>query len=268
MIIVVKIGGDLFTGELPQGLIDDLEALQETHETILVHGGGDIVTDISVKLGHAPRFVVSPRGFKSRYTDKETAEIYTMVMAGKINKEIVSALQRRGVAAVGLSGLDGPLIRARRKKQLVIIDERGRKRLIDGGYTGRVSDVNVELLRLLLEHGYMPVIAPVAMGEEAEPLNVDGDRTAASVATALRADRLILLTDVEGLHLGGRVLGELHISEAREIMNRVGAGMITKVYAAVEAVEGGVAEAVIASGFEEAPISSALEHRNGTVIRR
>lgn len=268
MIIVVKIGGVLLANGLSQELIRELEALNREHRAVLIHGGGDIVTDISSKLGHEPKFVLSPRGFRSRYTDKETAEIYTMVMAGKINKEIVSTLQRRGIAAVGLSGLDGALIRAKRKKQLIIVNERGRKMLIKGGYTGQVTDVNVGLLRLLLENGYMPVISSVALGEEAESLNVDGDRMAASITSALRADRLILITDVEGLQLGGRTINELHVSEARDVMNQIGAGMITKVYAAVEAVEGGVPEVVIASGLNEAAISSALEHRNGTVIRR
>ena len=267
MILVVKIGGDLLADGLSQGLVDELEALDEEPRLILVHGGGDIVTDISAKLGHEPRFVVSPRGFRSRYTDKETAGIYTMVMAGKINKEIVSALQGRGIAAVGLSGLDGGLIKAKRKKRLIVVDERGRKMLIDGGYTGQVDEVNTGLFQLLLENGYMPVVSSVAMGEEAEPLNVDGDRAAASVASALKADRLILLTDVEGVRLDGKSIGELHVTEAREVMDRVGAGMITKVYAAVEAIEGGVEEVVIASGFGEAAISSALEHRGGTVIR-
>jgi len=268
MIIVVKMGGDLLAKGLPEGIIDDLEELHREHGVILVHGGGDIVTRIAAKLGHEPRFVVSPKGFRSRYTDRETAEIYAMVMAGKINGEIVSALQRRGIAAVGLSGLDGALMRAKRKKRIIVVDERGRRMVMDGGYTGKIEEVNTGLLRLLLQSGYVPVISPVAMGDGAEPLNVDGDRTAASVASALKAKRLILLTDVEGVYLGERTVDELHISEAKEVMNQVGAGMITKVYAAVEAVERGVEEAVIASGLGEAAVSSALNHVNGTVIRR
>jgi acetylglutamate/LysW-gamma-L-alpha-aminoadipate kinase len=268
MIIVVKIGGDLLANGLSTELINELEVLKKKHQIVLVHGGGDIVTEIYTKLGHEPKFVTSPRGFRSRYTDKGTVEIYTMVMAGKINKEIVSALQRRGIVAVGLSGLDGGLVRAKRKKQIIIVDERGRKMVIDGGYTGQIEGVNIDLLHLLLENGYMPVIAPVAMGEEAEPLNVDGDRTAANVASALKADRLILLTDVEGVYLNGKIINNLHISEAKEIMDNVGAGMITKVYAAVEGIEKDVVEAVIASGLGKEAISSALAHKGGTVIRK
>ena len=267
MFLVLKIGGDLLAEGLPKSLIDELKKLSKEHKIILIHGGGDIVTDIATKLGHEPKFVTSPRGFRSRYTDKKTVEIYTMVMAGKINKEIVSALQGLGIPAVGLTGLDGGLIKAKRKKQIVIINERGRRMLIDGGYTGQVNEVNTNLLRLLLDKDYMPVISSLAMGEEAEPLNIDGDRAAASVASALEADRLILLTDVEGVHIDGKHQEALHISEARGIIDKVGAGMITKVYAAVEAVEKGVEEAIIASGFKEAAISTALKHLGGTVIR-
>ena len=120
--IVVKIGGDLISDGLPEALVDSIVSLTKEHRLILVHGGGDIVTKISTELGHPPKFVVSPKGFRSRYTDKEEAGIFTMVMAGKINKEIVSALQGRGVQAVGLSGLDGALVRATRKKKIVAVD--------------------------------------------------------------------------------------------------------------------------------------------------
>lgn len=210
--------------------------------------------------------MVSPKGFRSRYTDRETVEIFTMVMAGKINKEIVSALQGAGVQAVGLSGLDGGLVRAKRKKQIIAVDERGRKMLMEGGYTGKIEGVNGEFLGLLLEKGYMPVVSALAIGEEAEPLNVDGDRMAANIASALKADRLILLTDVEGLQLSGETVETLTPFEAKEIMDQIGPGMLTKVYAATEAIEGGAGEVLIASGFKEGAIHSALKHENGTVI--
>ena len=264
--IVVKIGGDLLHGGLPDGIVEELKTLSREDGVVLVHGGGDIVTDLATRLGHPPRFVVSPKGFRSRYTDRETAEIFTMVMAGKINKEIVSALQGAGVQAVGLCGLDGGLVRAKRKKQVIAVDERGRKMLMEGGYTGKIEGVNSEFLGLLLEKGYLPVVAALAMGEEAEPLNVDGDRMAANIASALKADRLILLTDVEGLQLSGETVERLTPSEAKEMMGQIGPGMVTKIFAATEAIEGGAGEVLIASGFREGAIRSALEHENGTVI--
>ena len=266
--IVVKIGGDLIADGMPEGLVDGLASLTKEHRVILVHGGGDVVTRISTELGHPPRFVVSPRGFRSRYTDREEAGIYTMVMAGKINKEIVSALQRRGIPAVGLSGLDGALVRADRKKQIVALDERGRRMLMEGGYTGKIVDVNGEFLGLLVENGYVPVISPLAMGEEAEPLNVDGDRMASSLASAVGAETLVLMTDVERVVLDGKPVDELSLNEAKGALEGIGPGMITKLYAAIEALEGGVGEVVISSGFVEDAIESALKHKVGTVIRR
>jgi len=148
------------------------------------------------------------------------------------------------------------------------VDERGRRILMEGGYTGQIRDVNTAFLRLLIGNGYVPVLSSVALGEEAEPLNVDGDRVGASIASALKADRLILLTDVEGVHLNGKSVNKMHVSEAKEVVDQMGPGMITKVYAAVEALEGGVSEVVIASGLKEDALSSALRHRNGTVIKK
>lgn len=266
--IVVKIGGDLIADGMPEGLVDGLASLTKEHRVIIVHGGGDVVTRISTELGHPPRFVVSPRGFRSRYTDREEAGIYTMVMAGKINKEIVSALQRRGIPAVGLSGLDGALVRANRKKQIVALDERGRRMLMEGGYTGKIVDVNGEFLGLLVENGYVPVVCPLAMGEEAEPLNVDGDRMASSLASAMRAETLVLMTDVERVVLDGKPVDELSLNEAKGALEGIGPGMITKLYAAIEALEGGVGEVVISSGFVEDAIESALNHKVGTVIKK
>ena len=160
MLIVVKVGGSILR-EVPSELVSDIKSVLSENQLVLVHGGGSGVTEIASKLGKEQEFVVSPTGFRSRYTDKETMEIFTMVMAGRINKKIVSALQRQEIPVVGLSGLDGFLVRAKRKKRLVIVDERGRKRVIDGGYTGKVSQVNASLLQILLENGYVPAIAPV-----------------------------------------------------------------------------------------------------------
>lgn len=267
MLIVVKIGGSILK-EVPSELVSDIKKVLEENQIVLVHGGGKGVTKIASKLGKKQKFIVSPTGFRSRYTDKETMEIFMMVMAGKVNKQIVSALQRQEIPVVGLSGLDGYLVRAKRKKRLVIVDERGRKRVMDGGYTGKVSQINASLLQLLLDNGYMPAVAPIAVSEEYEPLNVDADRTAANVAGALKADRLILLTDVEGLTLEGKVVPKLAISEVEDVLPKIGGGMITKVYAAKEAIEQGVDEVVISSGVREMPISASLNHEGGTVISR
>jgi len=266
MLTIVKIGGSTLEEGVSQVIVEDLKSTLLSSEVVLVHGGGVEVTNFASKLGFEQRFVFSPRGFRSRYTDKETAEVYTMIMVGKVNKQLVSALESRGIPAVGLSGLDGSLIKAERKKHLIILDERGRRRVIDGDYSGKIIDINASLLKLLLSNGYVPVVAPVAMGNEFELLNVDGDRTAAYIGAALKADVLVLLTDVEGVAINGKLIPKLTIFEAKKILPKIGHGMITKIYAAIEALERGVKKVVIANGLEKTPISSSLEQRHGTVI--
>jgi acetylglutamate/LysW-gamma-L-alpha-aminoadipate kinase len=266
MLLVVKMGGSILKEGASSELVSDLKALAKGNKIVLVHGGGGEVTEIAAKLGKEQKFIVSPQGFRSRYTDKETMEIFTMVMAGKINKQIVVALQSQGVPAVGLSGLDGLLLKAERKKRLVAVDERGRKKVIDGGYTGKIIEVNVNLLQFLLGKAYMPIVIPIAMSEEFEPLNVDGDRTAAVIAGALKADRLVLLTDVEGLVLKGKLIQKITAAEVKEVLSSIGQGMSTKVHAALEALNQGVNEILITSGSGKHPIYSALKHECGTVI--
>jgi acetylglutamate/LysW-gamma-L-alpha-aminoadipate kinase len=266
MLLVIKMGGSILRKGASSELISDLKTLTKEHKLVLVHGGGAEVTETATKLGKEQQFIVSPQGFRSRYTDKETIEIFTMVMAGKINKQIVSALQSQGIHTVGLSGLDAALLKAERKKRLIIVDERGRKKVIEGGYTGKINEVEVDLLDLLLEKGYVPVVAPIATSEKFEPLNVDGDRTAAVVAGALKADRLILLTDVEGLMIKGKVVPKITATEAEDTLSSIGKGMSTKVHAALEALNQGVKEVLITSGFKQRPISSALNHEGGTVM--
>ncbi len=266
MLLVVKMGGSILKEGASTDLVADLKGLLATNKAVLVHGGGVEVTEIAAKLGKEQKFIVSPEGFRSRYTDKETIEIYSMVMAGKINKQIVLALQSQGLPAVGLSGLDGAILRAEKKKKLIAVDEKGRKKVIDGGYTGKINQVNTDLLHFLLEKGYLPIVTPIAMSEEFEPLNVDGDRTAAQIAGALKADRLILLTDVQGLMLKGERIPKITQSEVKECLASIGQGMSTKVHAALDALNQGVGEVLVTSGAGKSPISSALKHENGTVI--
>jgi len=264
--IVLKIGGDIFKKGLNSKLCNDIKKVLEHEKIIIAHGGGDEVTQIAEKLGKKQVFVTSPEGIKSRYTDEETVEIYTMVMAGKINKAIVRWLLSQGVLAVGLSGIDAALLRANRKKRLVIIDERDRKRIIDGGFTGKITKVNCAILGLLVNNGYVPVVAPIALGEENEFLNVDSDRAAAHLAGAIKADKIVFLTDVQGIRLGNEYVKRIPIRDVEKLLPKIGSGMDKKVIASVEALETGVKEAIISSGFVEEPVISALNHANGTVI--
>ena len=266
MLLVIKLGGSILKQGAGADLVVDLKEVAKTNKVVLVHGGGVEVTEVASKLGKEQKFIVSPEGFRSRYTDKETIEIYTMVMAGKINKQIVLALEAQGIAAVGITGLDASILKAERKTKLIAVDERGRKKVMDGGYTGKITGVNSELINLLLEKNYVPIITPIAVSQDFEPLNVDGDRTAAVVAGALKADRLILLTDVKGLMLKGEHVSRIGATEIKEVRSLIGQGMSTKVHAALEALSQGVKEVLVTSGSGKAPITDALDHKVGTVI--
>ncbi|HXQ93134.1 MAG TPA: [LysW]-aminoadipate/[LysW]-glutamate kinase [Nitrososphaerales archaeon] len=264
-IIVCKIGGSIIDGINPS-IVDDVKALHAAGtKVIFVHGGGDQVTNIAEKMGKKQEFITSPEGIKSRYTDKETAEIFTMVMSGLLAKQIVQTLEKNGIQSVSLTGIDGMLLQAQRKKKLIVVDERGRKVAIEGGFTGKISRINSSLLRLLLSNDLVPVISPVAAGEEFELLNVDGDRACSHVAGALNAEAAIFLTDTEGLILDDVVVSKMSTEQARKALPRIGAGMDKKVIAAVEAVEMGAKKSVIASGLKENPLRNAISG-TGTVI--
>ncbi len=265
--ITIKIGGSVVDGLHPS-IIADLKKVSEQEKVILVHGGGKEVTKISEALGKEQKFIVSPGGIKSRFTDKETVEIFTMVMSGKINKMIVGMLQKNGINAVGLSGVDGKIIQAERKKKLIVINEKGRKMAIDGGYTGKIKDVNSSLIKSILDQGYVPVISPVAISEEFDFLNVDGDRAAAYVAGKMRSDKILFLTNVDGLLMDDKLVKKLSLVEAKEILPKIGFGMEKKILAATESLEMGVKQALIASGQRENPISAAIAHDNCTVITK
>ena len=265
--ITIKIGGSVVDNLHPT-TISDIKKVVEREGVIIVHGGGKEVTKVSEQLGKEPKFIVSPSGIKSRYTDQETAEIFTMVMSGKINKTIVRLLQKNGINAIGLSGVDAKVLQAERKKKLLIINEKGRKQAIDGGYTGKITEVNAKFVKSLLEQGYTPVISPIAISEEYDFLNVDGDRAAAYVAGKVQTDKVLFITNVDGLLMDDKLVTDLSLAEAKEIRPKVGFGMEKKILAATEAIDMGVKEALIANGQKENPISSAIAHENCTVIKK
>jgi len=263
--ITIKIGGSV-VDDLHPSTITDIKKIAESEGVILVHGGGKEVTKVCEQLGKEPKFVTSPSGIKSRYTDKETAEIFTMVMSGRINKTIVQMLQKNGINAIGLSGVDAKVIQADRKKKLLIVNEKGRKQAIDGGYTGKITDINSKFIKFLLAQGLTPVISPIAISEESEFLNVDGDRAAAYVAGKVGSDKVLFITNVDGLLMDNKLVPKLTLAEAKEIRPKIGPGMEKKILASTEALDMGVKEALIANGQKENPISAAIAHDNCTVI--
>ena len=265
--ITIKIGGSV-VDDLHPSAISDIKRVAESEGVILVHGGGKEVTKVCSQLGVEPRFVTSPSGIRSRYTDARTAEIFTMVMSGRINKAIVRMLQENGINAVGISGVDARVIQADRKKRLIIVNEKGRKQAIDGGYTGKISKVNSKFIRSLLEMGMTPVISPIAISEESEFLNVDGDRAAAFVAGSVGSRMVLFITNVDGLLMDDTLVPKLTLEEAKKIRPKIGPGMEKKILASTEALDMGVGTALIANGQRENPISSAISRNGCTVIER
>lgn len=269
-ITVVKLGGT--EGVDFSAICKDIaELLKQGMKLVLVHGGSAEANSLGEALGAPPKMITSPSGYTSRYTDRKTLEIFLMAVNGKVNSLLTEQLQMLGVNAFGLCGLDGKLIQATRKDSIQSIDaERGKRKIVRDDYTGKIDAVNSELLMLLLNTGYLPVIAPVAVSEKGEALNVDADRAAAMVASALKAETLILLTAVPGLMKNFpdestliRQLPQSQLSAAGEVAQ---GRMKKKVLGAEEALKGGVSRVIIADGRIQNPISNALSG-NGTIIQ-
>ncbi len=267
-IIVVKLGGTEGV-DFSTICADAAELLKKGQKLVLVHGGSAEANSLGEALGAPPKFITSPSGYTSRYTDRKTLEIFAMAVKGKVNTLLVEQLQMLNVNALGLSGVDGKLMQATRKDSIQSV-ENGKRKIIRDDYTGKIECVNAELLQTLLTAGYVPVIAPMAVSEKGEALNVDADRAAAMVASALKAETLILLTAVPGLMKNfpdeSSLIKQLSQSQLPDALEAAQGRMKKKVLGAEEAFQGGVKRVVIADGRIQNPISNALEG-NGTVIQ-
>jgi acetylglutamate/LysW-gamma-L-alpha-aminoadipate kinase len=265
--IVVKIGGSQGVN-LDAVCSDAAGLIQQGQKIILVHGGSAETNAISEQLGHPPRFVTTATGFTSRYTDRATLEIFAMVTSGKINTLLVERMQRFGVNALGLSGIDGRLMVAQRKDAIRII-ENGRKLLLRDDYTGKIETVNSALLDLLMNAGYTPVIAPLALSTQGDALNVDADRAAAVVAGAVNAEELIILTNVPGLMRSfpdeSTLISHLPKNGLEQALSFAEGRMKKKVLGASEALDLGVPKVIFSDGRTEHPLLDALAGK-GTMI--
>ena len=265
--IVVKIGG--VNGVNIDAVLGDVAVqVKAGQQLIVVHGGSGETNAISEQLGHPPRFVTAVSGFTSRYTDRATLEIFAMVTSGKINTLLVEKLQKIGVDAFGLSGVDGRLMVARRKEAIRIV-ENGKQRILRDDYTGKIETVNSQLLTLLRNAGFTPVIAPLAISPEGDALNVDADRAAAMVAGAVQAEQLIILSNVPGLMRRFPDESTLipHIDKAKveQSLDFAEGRMKKKVLGASEALALGVEKVVFADGRIDAPIQGALAGKGTTI---
>lgn len=267
-ITVVKLGGTEGV-DFSAICYDAAELLKEGKQLVFVHGGSAEASSLGDALGTPPKMITSPSGYTSRYTDRKTLEIFLMAVNGKVNSLLTEQLQMLGVNAFGLCGMDGRLMQATRKDSIQSV-ENGKRKIVRDDYTGKIENVNSKLLLSLLNAGYLPVIAPVAISEKGEALNVDADRAAAMVASSLEAETLILLTAVPGLMKNfpdeSTLIQQLPQSQLSEALDVAQGRMKKKVLGAEEALKGGVSRVVIADGRIQNPISNALAG-NGTVIQ-
>lgn len=242
--IVIKYGGNaMIRDDLKNKVLLDVVLMKYVGmNPVLVHGGGPAVSAMMKRVGKEPEFV---NGL--RVTDSETMEIAEMVLAGKMNKDIVALLNKNGGKAVGLSGKDGNLILT------------SKKNVPDGdlGFVGEIEKINPEVVQVLIEKGYIPVICSVGVGSEAESYNINADHVAGELAATLRADKLIMLTDVQGIFKDfsdpDSLISTLPIKKAEKMIESGGivGGMIPKIEACIKALEGGVAKAHIIDGRME-----------------
>lgn len=237
-IVVVKYGGNaMINEELKQQVMEDIVLLNLIGvKIVLVHGGGPEINKLMDAMGKEPEFIDG-----LRVTDKETVDIVEMVLAGKVNKSLVKFIDMKGGKAIGLSGIDGKLIEAKFKNEKL-------------GYVGEITKINIEPVFDLLDKGYIPVISTIACDDEGNTYNINGDTAAARIAAALEADRLLMMTDIEGILYNkddpSTLISELTPEKAAKLRDEgiISGGMIPKVECCIDAINNGVNNVVIMDG--------------------
>ena len=249
---VVKFSGKVTEDQ--RRLISLAEELALLHQVgirlCVVHGGGKQLTDLAEKLG-VEQTIIEGR----RVTDDETLEMAKMIFAGKINTDILAALRHRGVEAVGLSGVDGNIVHAERRPPRQVVDRTtGESAQVDFGHVGDILEIDVRLLTVLLDHGYLPVISSLGADAEGKVFNINADTIASEIAVQLQAEKLVLLSDVDGIYLRAgdpqTKLSRLTAAEAEKLVKSGGAtgGMIPKLQSIIELLNRGVKSAHIING--------------------
>lgn len=267
--VVVKYGGHAMgDADLAEKFAQDIVLLNQVGiEPVVVHGGGPQIKTMLERLKIQSEFVDG-----LRVTDKATVDIVEMVLAGSINAEIVTAINRAGGFAVGLSGKDGNLIKCRKLRRTKKDPDSSIEKALDLGFVGEPTEVNTHVLEQFEQSDVIPVIAPIGFGEAGETFNINADTAAGAVASAMHASRLLMLTDVAGvLDRDGNLIPEMTVEQARRLMSdgTISGGMIPKIETCLHAVESGVEAAVIMDG--RVPNAVLLElftpHGAGTLIR-
>ncbi|AGA89581.1 acetylglutamate kinase [Thioflavicoccus mobilis 8321] len=268
--MVVKYGGNaMVEAALQQGFAQDLVLMKLVGiNPVVVHGGGPQIGRLLQRLGKDSEFVQG-----MRVTDSETMDVVEMVLGGLVNKEIVNLINRQGGSAVGLSGKDGDLIRARKLMLRRDASELLAPEMIDLGHVGEVESIDVSVVNMLVQGDFIPVIAPIGVGEDGFSYNINADLVAGKVAEILGAEKLVLLTNAAGLlDADGALISELDVGRVAELIEQgtIHGGMLPKIRCAIEAVQSGVISAHILDGRVEHALLLDLftDEGIGTLIRR
>ena len=265
--VVVKYGGNAMQDDVAQNFAQDIVLMKQTGiDPVVVHGGGPQIGRMLNKLNIASHFIDG-----LRITDKAAIEVVEMVLTGSINKQIVSGINAAGGRAVGISGKDGNLVIAKKLERNKTDPVTLQQKPVDLGFVGEPETVNPEVLRTIIASDLIPVIAPIGVGKTGDTYNINADTVAGAVAGAMKAARLLLLTDVEGvLDRDGKLIPRLSVAEARALIanGTISGGMIPKIETAIAAVESGVKAAVILDGRIPHVLLLELftEHGAGTLI--
>ena len=254
--LVLKLGGSL---ERLDPLLADIAA--RTEAMVIVHGANRELSELSSRLGHPPRMVTSERGEVSRYTDAQTMDHFLMAYAGKANKRIVEKLRALGRNAVGLTAMDGGIAVGRRKPDLRI-REGDKVKVLHDDHSGSIERIDPTLLRLLLDHGYLPVLTPPAISRDGVAINVDGDRLAMEVAAALAAERLLIFADTPGFLRDpadeSSVIARIPADRVADFASFGKGRARVKLLAAAEAVRRGIGQVGLNDGRRQRPLTDAL----------
>jgi [amino group carrier protein]-L-2-aminoadipate 6-kinase len=255
-VLVLKLGGSL---RHLDGLLADIAASQQS--LLIVHGANRDLNDLSAQLGHPPRMVTSERGEVSRFTDAVTMDHFLMAYAGKANKRIVERLRSLGVNAVGLCAMDGGIAIGRRKPDLRI-REGEKVKVLHGDHSGTIERIDPTLLRLLLDHAFVPVLTPPAISHEGVAINVDGDRLAMEVGCALGAERLLIFADTPGFLKDptdeATLIARIPVDRIDEYAGFGKGRARVKLLAAAQAVRRGIPSVGLNDGRRAHPLSDAL----------
>ncbi len=262
-IILVKIGGGR---DINWDFIT--EDLKQFKKLIIIHGANYKISETSKRFGIKEKKIISPSGYVSRYTDQETIDVFLMTYGGLVNKRLVAVLQKHGINAVGLTGIDGRIWEGRRKKIIYSV-EGGKTKLINDSLTGNVEKINTKLLNLLIGRGYVPVLCPPAISFENEIINVDNDRAAAVLANSLGIKEIIMLFEAPGfcneLDDPNSLVKKIGFDHLDEYIKIAEGGMKKKLLGVKEAMKGSVEKVYLGDGREENPVQK-IKNGAGTLI--